>query len=150
MQASHLSCHGSRTSVSNPSECCRHTPVVLIVDDDEDNLLLMSYVLEPLQCSMITAPDGQSALLAAQTEQPDLIVLDIMLSKLDGIQVVSQLRQNPQTMEIPVVAVTALARDEDRERILEAGCNDYMSKPFMIDALEAMVRRHLHRFQSIP
>jgi CheY-like chemotaxis protein len=118
--------------------------VILVVDDDEDNLLLMSYVLEPLHCSVITAVDGHDALRAAQTQLPDLILLDIMLSKLDGIQVVSQLKKNPQTRKIPVVAVTALARDEDRERILEAGCNDYISKPFMIDELEATIRRHLH------
>jgi CheY-like chemotaxis protein len=122
--------------------------VILVVDDDEDNLLLMSYVLEPFHCSVITALDGYAALGAAQTQQPDLILLDIMLCKLDGIQVVSQLKQNPQTMNIPVVAVTALARDEDRERILQAGCDDYVSKPFMIDDLEATVRRHLRRTPS--
>ncbi len=129
--------------------CTRQAPVVLVVDDDQDNLLLMSYVLEPLDCSVITAPDGQTALLTAQIEQPDLILLDIMLSELDGIQVVSQLRENPQTMEIPIVAVTALARAEDRERILQAGCNDYMSKPFMIEELEAMVCHHLQHTQPL-
>lgn len=147
MQISYLS---SQMSVSSRKGGCVHrAPVILVVDDDEDNLLLMNYVLEPFHCSVITAVDGQMALWAAQTEQPDLILLDIMLSKLDGIEVVSQLRQNPQTMKIPVVAVTALAREEDRERIIQAGCNDYISKPFMLDELEAMIRRHLSPTPSV-
>lgn len=145
-----LSCLGTQKLASSSNQCCMYPkPVILVVDDDEDNLLLMSYVLEPFHGSVITAIDGETALLAAQTQQPDLILLDIMLSKLDGIQIVSQLRQNPHTREIPVIAVTALARSEDRERILQAGCNDYISKPFMIDELEAMIHRHLDLAPSV-
>lgn len=118
-------------------------PVVLAVDDDEDNLLLLAYVLEPLNCSIITAIDGHSAFEKARTEQPNLILLDIMLPDLDGLQIVRQLREDPQTRTIPVIAVTALARAEDRDRILTAGCNDYISKPYLLEDLEAVVRRNL-------
>lgn len=118
-------------------------PVVLAVDDDEDNLLLLAYVLEPLNCSIITAIDGHSAFEKARTEQPNLILLDIMLPDLDGLQIVRQLREDPETRTIPVIAVTALARAEDRDRILTAGCNDYISKPYLLEDLEAVVRRNL-------
>ncbi|GAC1470375.1 MAG: hypothetical protein NVS2B14_16230 [Chamaesiphon sp.] len=119
------------------------TPVILAVDDDEDNLLLMTYILEPLNCSVITETDGQTALEKARTQQPDLILLDIMLFPLDGIQIVSQLKQDPTTRDIPVIAVTALARAEDKERILQAGCNAYISKPYMLEDVVALIHRYL-------
>lgn len=120
-------------------------PLILAVDDDEDNLLLLTEVLKPMNCSFITATHGQSALQLAQNCQPDLILLDVMLPDFNGIEVVQRLRQNPQTKTIPVVAVTALARTEDRESLLLAGCNDYISKPYMLDDLEAVISRHLNQ-----
>jgi len=118
-------------------------PLILAVDDDEDNLLLLTEVLKPLECSFITATQGQAAINLAQDHQPSLILLDVMLPDLSGIEVVHQLKHNPQTMRIPVIAVTALAREEDREHLLLAGCDDYVSKPYMIDELEAIIRRYL-------
>jgi len=118
-------------------------PLILAVDDDEDNLLLIAYTLEPLNCSVITAIDGETAIAAARTQQPDLILLDIMLSPVDGLQIVAQLKQNVETKRIPVIAVTALAREEDKERILQAGCDDYISKPYMLEDIEALILRYL-------
>lgn len=117
--------------------------LVLAVDDNEDNLMLLIQVLQLLNCSVISSKDGHTATLLAQDYQPDLILLDIMLPDLDGIEVVQRLKQNPETMAIPVVAITAMARTEDRERILLAGCNDYIKKPYIIDELEATIRRYL-------
>ena len=124
-------------------------PVILAVDDDEDNLVLLSEVLNHLSCSFITATHGQTALHLAQNCQPDLILLDVMLPDLSGIEVVQRFRQNPQTMNIPVVAVTALARSEDRDRLILAGFNDYISKPYMLDDLEAVIHRYLARTSSV-
>lgn len=118
-------------------------PLILAVDDDEDNLLLLTEVLEHISCSFITSTRGQTTLHLAQVYRPDLILLDIMLPDINGIEVVHRLRQNPQTMTIPVVAVTALARVEDRDRLLLAGCNEYISKPYMLDELEAVICRYL-------
>lgn len=118
-------------------------PLVLAVDDNEDNLALLNQVLMLLGCSFISSKDGHSAILLAQNYQPDLILLDIMLPDLDGMEVVRQLKQDPQTRQISVVAVTAMARTEDRDRILAAGCDDYIKKPYMIDELEATIRRFL-------
>lgn len=118
-------------------------PLILAVDDDEDNLLLLTEVLEPMSCSVLTATHGKTTIHLAQVCQPDLILLDVMLPDLNGLEVVHRLRQNPQTKLIPVVAVTALARAEDRDRLLLAGCNDYISKPYMLDELEAVICRQL-------
>lgn len=118
-------------------------PLILAVDDDEDNLVLLAYVLEPLGCSLITAVDGLSALRIAQTYQPDLILIDILLPRMDGTEVVSQLKKDPKTKGIPAIAVTALASVRDQENILQAGCDDYISKPYMIDDIETIVRRYL-------
>ena len=118
-------------------------PLILAVDDDEDNLVLLTEVLEAMKCSVITATQGQTALKLAQNCQPDLILLDVMLPDVNGLEVVHHLRQNPQTMTIPVIAVTAMARAEDQERVLLAGCDNYISKPYMLDDLEVLVRSYL-------
>jgi CheY-like chemotaxis protein len=124
-------------------------PLILAVDDDEDNLVLLSEVLRHLSCAFITATHGQAALQLAQDCQPELILLDVMLPDLNGIEVVQRFRQNPQTTNIPVVAVTALARAEDRDRLILAGFNDYISKPYMLDDLEAVIHRYLSRTSSV-
>lgn len=133
--------------------CGQHSnatsPVILAVDDDRDNLLLIAYALEPLGCCLLTAVDGKSALSIAQRCQPDLILLDILIPYIDGTEVVSRLRKDPKTKRIPVVAVTALARPEDRDRLLQAGCNDCLTKPYMLDEIEAIVQRYLRLPASI-
>lgn len=139
------------------SVCCKHKhsgfsktpystsskPVILVVDDDEDNLLLLSYTLEPLGCAILTANNGKSALAIARTCQPNLILLDVLMPHMDGVEVVSQLRKDSKTKTIPVIAVTALAIANDRERLILAGFNDYISKPYMLEDLEAKVCRYL-------
>jgi CheY-like chemotaxis protein len=118
-------------------------PLILAVDDDEDNLLLLAYALEPLGCSLLTAVDGRSALSLARSYQPDLILLDVLMPYMNGVEVVSQLREDPKIKTIPVIAVTALAIAEDRKRLLQVGFNDYISKPYMLEDIEATVRRYL-------
>lgn len=124
-------------------------PIILAVDDDEDNLVLLTEVLEPLNCLVMTATHGQTALRLAQAYQPNLILLDIMLPDLNGIEVVYRLKQNQATAKIPVIAVTALARLEDRDRLILAGCNDYISKPYILEDLEALIRHYLPLIPSV-
>jgi CheY-like chemotaxis protein len=114
-----------------------------VVEDNDDNLLLMSYALESLGCKLICQTDSSTTVLVAKEYQPDLILLDILLPGLNGIDVLHYLRQEPLTSNIAVVAVTALAGTEDRERILKAGFDDYISKPYMIEDLEAILFRYL-------
>jgi len=118
-------------------------PLVLAVDDNEDNLQLLTQLLVLIECSFITATDGKTAVLMAHNYQPDLILLDMMLPDLSGIEVACSLKQDSKTMEIPIVAVTAMARVEDKERFVLAGCDDYITKPYVIDDLEAIIRRYV-------
>lgn len=119
--------------------------LVLAVDDDDDNLYLLSYTLELLNCEFIGETDGQTALATAKERQPDLILTDIMLPDISGIDLMAQLKQDIRTRHIPVIAVTGLALVEDRAELLSKGFVDYLSKPYVIDELEAMIKRHLHQ-----
>ncbi|MBH8560842.1 response regulator [Nostoc sp. CENA67] len=119
-------------------------PLVLVVEDHDDSLLLMSYALESLGCRFICQADSSTTLVVAKEYQPDLIMLDILLPGLSGIDVMRQLKQDPLTYHIPVVAVTALATKEDQEQILMAGFDEYISKPYMIEDLEAIIQRLLY------
>ncbi|MDZ7956580.1 MAG: response regulator [Aulosira sp. DedQUE10] len=118
-------------------------PLVLAVEDHDDNLVLMSYALESLGCRFICQTDSTNTLIVAKEYQPDLIVLDILLPSISGIEVVRYLKQESLTCEIPVIAVTALASKDDQERILKAGFDAYISKPYMIEELETVIRRLL-------
>jgi CheY-like chemotaxis protein len=119
-------------------------PLVLAVDDNQDNLELLAQILDLFGCEYVGAVDGGTALSAAASRLPDLILLDICLPDIDGIELVSRIKQNPQLINIPIIAVTALAKTEDRDRILQAGCVGYLSKPFDIDKLEAIIQCHLN------
>lgn len=114
-------------------------PLVLVVDDDEDNLLLLQYSLELFNCRYAGRTDGTDLVDFTQAIQPRLILLDIVMPRQSGIELLYQLRQNPQTQSIPVVAVTALGRLEDRLSLLAEGFNDYLSKPFALDHLQATI-----------
>jgi CheY-like chemotaxis protein len=118
-------------------------PLVLVVDDSEDNLQLLVQLLELMQYSCVTATNGQTTIEKAKSYQPNLILLDIMLPDISGVEVVHHLKQEPQTEQIPIVAVTAMARSEDRESFLAAGCVECVTKPYDIDALEALIRRYV-------
>ena len=123
-------------------------PLVLAVDDDEDNLELLSQLLDLISCSFITAANGDTAIVMAQKHQPDLILLDMMLPDKSGIDVTYRLKQDPQTMAIPIIAVTAMAREKDRDSFLLAGCTDYVAKPYILEHLEVIIRRHLFASSS--
>lgn len=119
-------------------------PLVLAVDDNHDNLELMTQILDLFGCECVGAVDGYTALSAAVDRPPDLIVLDICLPDIDGIELVKRIKENSELRQIPIVAITALAKTEDRDRILKAGCVEYLSKPFNIKDLETIIRHHLN------
>ncbi len=117
---------------------------VLAVDDNRDNLDLLTQILDLLGCECLGVSDGCAALSAAADRPPDLFVIDICLPDIDGIELVSRIKQDPKLLHIPVVAITALAKPEDRDRILLAGCTEYLSKPFNLDDLETIIHRYLN------
>ncbi|KJH71762.1 response regulator [Aliterella atlantica] len=134
----------SLSNSSNRSELeNREQPLILAVDDNDDNLQLLSQLLVLMECSFITATDGVTALDLAQKHLPKLILLDMMLPDLSGIEVANRLKQNAQTASIPIIAVTAMARAEDKESFIVAGCIDYITKPYIIDDLEMTIRRYV-------
>jgi sigma-B regulation protein RsbU (phosphoserine phosphatase) len=120
---------------------------VLVVDDDENNSLICKINLEQLGYTVILAADGQEGLDLAISEDPDLILLDIMMPRLDGYQVLRALRQNLQTMDILVIMLTAKtdAMATEIEKTLSAGADDYVRKPYQLAELMARVRNLIRR-----
>jgi DNA-binding response OmpR family regulator len=102
---------------------------ILIVDDDVDTLRLVGLMLQRQGYQIVAANNGQQALVMAKTEEPDLILLDIMMPDLDGYEVTRQLRDNPETSGIPIIMFTAKSRLEDRVTGFEVGADDYLTKP---------------------
>jgi two-component system cell cycle response regulator DivK len=131
------------SSVCESLKPVNQRPLILVVEDNEDNLLLLNSTLTLFGWEFISTTSGQRALALAKSHTPDLILLDVLLPDLNGLEVIAQLKQDYRTKAIPVIAVTALAKMEDRNRILSAGFQDYISKPYMLDHIEASIRHHL-------
>lgn len=118
-------------------------PTVAIVDDDTDSLVLLENILDQFHCHTVCLSSGHAALTYLLQSPPDLILLDIWLPDVDGLDIAHVLRQNSTTQLIPIAAVTALASQRDRELILRAGCNHYISKPYLLEDVEAMLQQYL-------
>jgi len=117
---------------------------ILIVEDNPQNMRLLEMLLKARGFSfLLKAVDGEEALDVAARELPDLIVMDIQLPKLSGLEVTKKLRQMPFFSRIPIIALTAYAMKGDKEKILEAGCDAYLSKPFSARELPAMINEML-------
>jgi two-component system cell cycle response regulator DivK len=117
--------------------------LVLIVEDEPDNREIMRAVVEDLLgYRAMLANDGMAAIDAATANQPSLILMDLMMPALDGFEATRRIKANPLTSHIPVVAVTALGRPTDRQRAVEGGADAYLSKPFDLDTLAAIIERY--------
>ena len=118
-------------------------PVVLIIDDDPQNLAIMTDLLETIEVTVLVAEDGESGVKRGCYADPDLILLDIMMPGIDGYETCRRLKADPKTREIPVICMTALADTEHKLRGFEAGCVDYITKPFRREEVLARVGVHL-------
>ena len=116
------------------------TARVLIVDDIPANLKLLEAKLTAEYFDVIQAPDGPTAIEMAQSEQPDIVLLDVMMPGMDGYEVCERLKQLPETLHIPIVMVTALDQQSDRVKGLESGADDFLTKPINDIALFARVK----------
>ena len=116
---------------------------VLLVEDHPGTIEVMQQELEVLGYEVTVAENGAEGVQMATAEPPDLIVMDIIMPKMDGLQAVSQIRKNPRTQDIPILAATALAKPGDREKCLEGGCDGYIAKPFTHKQLGAAINRLL-------
>jgi two-component system, cell cycle response regulator DivK len=108
---------------------------ILVVEDNTSNMKLVTFVLESGGHTVLASADAETGLTLARAEQPDLILMDIQLPGMDGLQATGLLKDDDATRAIPVVALTALAMKGDAERILEAGCNGYIAKPMAYQVL---------------
>lgn len=118
---------------------------ILVVDDEEDIVELVSLNLEREGYHVLCATTGEEALDLAKTKQPQLIVLDLMLPGMDGLDVCKILRHQSKTADIPIVMLSAKSQDSDIVSGLELGADDYMTKPFSSKVLVARIRRILNR-----
>jgi two-component system cell cycle response regulator DivK len=119
---------------------------VLVVEDNPANMTLAVFLLKSVGHTVLTAKDAEAGLALARAEQqPDLILMDIQLPGMDGLQATAQLKQDEATRAIPVIALTALAMKGDEERIRRAGCDGYIAKPMRYQEFLASIASHLAR-----
>jgi two-component system cell cycle response regulator DivK len=116
---------------------------LLVVEDNAQNLKLAQLLLQRAGHEVLTATDGEAGLARAREARPDMVLMDVQMPGLDGLQATRQLKADPATAHIRVIALTALAMKGDAERILGAGCDAYLAKPFQYAELVAVVDRLL-------
>ena len=120
---------------------------ILVVDDEPDALDLIQYNLKAAGFDVVTAADGEEALRKARATQPNLVILDVMLPEVDGLEVCKTLRREPVTAAIPIIMLTAKAGEIDRVLGLELGADDYVTKPFspreLVLRVKALLRRRI-------
>ncbi|HUF11958.1 MAG TPA: response regulator [Longimicrobiales bacterium] len=102
---------------------------VLLVEDNEDNLIVYRTILDHVGYRVIEARDGEEGVARALADQPDLILMDVSLPKMDGWEATRRIKAAPETRQIPIIAVTAHALDDDREKATQVGCDGYLAKP---------------------
>ncbi len=120
---------------------------VLVVEDNPANMKLASLLLRHAGHAVLGAVDAETGLRLAHAERPDLILMDIQLPNMDGLAATALLKQDPATVSIPVVAVSALAMKADEERSQRAGCDAYIVKPLRYKELYEVMERLLHEAQ---
>lgn len=121
---------------------------ILVVDDEAAQREIIVYNLEAAGFEVMSADNGEDAVLMVQEEHPNLIVLDWMMPKLSGLEVCRQLRSNKETKAIPIILLSARSEDVDKVRGLEIGADDYVSKPFSVVELMARINAQLRRHSA--
>jgi CheY-like chemotaxis protein len=116
---------------------------VLIVDDNPTNLKLVAYLVRANGYEVDTAGDASSARAAIAANRPALILMDLQLPGIDGLELTRQLKADPATRDIKIIAVTAYAMKGDEDKALEAGCDDYVTKPIDTRALPGTIAKHI-------
>jgi CheY-like chemotaxis protein len=118
---------------------------ILYVEDHQGNIYVMENRLKRWGYEAVVAMDGQSALAMARTHKPDLILMDIQLPGIDGLEATRRIKADPETKDIPVIAVSAFAMYDDRDKALAAGCDGYFSKPVDFHDLRVRIQGMLDK-----
>jgi CheY-like chemotaxis protein len=116
---------------------------ILIVDDNPTNLKLVTYLMQQHGYEVTTAGDANDAMASIRSTPPDLILMDVQLPGIDGLELTRRLKADPLTKPILIIAVTAYAMKGDQEKARDAGCDDYVTKPIDTRALPQVVAKHL-------
>ena len=125
-----------------------HGPLLLLAEDSEESIAILSDYLRMMGYRTITARNGVEALRLAKVKKPDLILMDIQMPRMDGLEAIRRLRADAELVVVPIIALTALAMPGDRERCLEAGANDYLSKPVYLKELAQAIEVCLSQRQD--
>jgi CheY-like chemotaxis protein len=113
---------------------------VLIAEDEPDNREILRAVVEDIMgYTAVLVEDGASALEVLHSDKPSVVLMDLMMPNIDGFEAISIAKSDPETSHIPIIAVTALSRPSDRQRAMQCGANDCISKPFDIESLMNMI-----------
>jgi two-component system, cell cycle response regulator DivK len=120
---------------------------ILLVDDNAMNMKLSLFLLESADYTVLTATNAEAGLAMAREQRPALILMDIQLPGMDGLEATGRLKADPATRDIPVIALTALAMKGDEERIRAAGCDGYIAKPLDYKEFLATIKAHLAQFR---
>ena len=123
---------------------------ILVVDDNAQNLKLARVILSSEGYQVRTAVDAEDALTILESFAPRVILMDLQLPRMDGLALTRHLKSDPRHRDIVIIAVTAYAMKGDDDKAIEAGCDDYMSKPIDAQALSAMIARHLQGTPEAP
>lgn len=118
-------------------------PLILLAEDNEANIITITSYLELKGYQLLIAKNGQDAITFAQEHHPDLILMDIQMPGMDGLEAIQHLRRDPNLCQTPIIALTALAMEEDRDRCLAAGATDYLSKPVKLKQLATVIHNLL-------
>jgi two-component system cell cycle response regulator DivK len=118
---------------------------VLVVEDNPANMTLATFLLKSAGYAVLSATDAEAGLALARTEQPDLVLMDIQLPGMDGLEACAILKKSEATRDIPVIALTALAMKGDEERIRAAGCDGYIAKPLAYREFLATIAARLQK-----
>jgi two-component system cell cycle response regulator DivK len=119
------------------------TKRILVVEDQEDNRQILRDLLQSTGWELVEAEDGVQAVAAVAKQRPDLILMDIQLPIMDGYEATRRIRSNPDNKAIPIIAVTSYALSGDDKKARDAGCDDYVPKPYSPRQLMAKIRQYL-------
>jgi CheY-like chemotaxis protein len=118
---------------------------VMVVEDNEKNRKLMRVVLKSKGYNVIEATTGEEALNLLKNQKPNIIMMDIQLPGIDGLTLIKQIKADAMTKEIPIIAVTAYAMKGDEQKILDTGCEAYMSKPINTQELPIIIEKYIKK-----